>query len=513
MNAPSQPICRPRLRLDGMTKAFYGVPVVHDVSFGVDAGEVLGLVGENGSGKSTTMNIVAGVLPADRGRMALDGETYTPASRRDADAAGVAFIQQELNVFPNLTVAENLFLCRSPRAIPNLPLISRAKRRERAFELLARVNLVVDPNTPASHLSIGEQQLLEIAAALECDARVMIFDEPTTSLTPRETARLFDLIAQLKTRQVAIIYISHTLEDVLRLSDRIVVMRDGRVVHQTRRTGASAEELVIAMVGRDLQALYPERRPRARAEVPLLRVDGVSEPGLLEDISFVVDPGEIVGISGLMGSGRTELARVLFGLDRHAKGVIQIAGNRLSTGDLRARLKAGMAFVTEDRGVEGLMMDATVLENLALAALPAYAGRGQAVDETRLMRSVTAVAEQLQLKGGASCTAVARTLSGGNQQKIVIGRWLMRNPRLLILDEPTRGVDVGAKAEIYRLLVTLADENGMAVLIISSEFEELIGLCDRILTLRLGRIQAEFDRANFSNSALLRAAFGQGGTA
>jgi len=500
----------PRLRIEGLTKSFFGVRVLDEISFDAHAGEVLGVVGENGSGKSTTMNILAGVLSRDSGSILFDGAPYSPRSRRESDAAGVAFIQQELNIFPNLSVAENLFLGRSPRLIEALPIISRAKMRAQAHELLRAVDLDVNPSVPASHLSAGERQLLEIARGLSTDARAMIFDEPTTSLTRWESRRLFEIIGRLRERGVAIIYISHTLEDVLHLSDRIMVMRDGQLTMSALRADVTADSLVVAMVGRSIETLFPVRPPRPPVSSDALQIEGVGEPGVVDDITFRVGKGEIVGLAGLMGSGRSELAHILFGLDRHSSGTVRVDGQALLSGDLKARIAAGVAFLTEDRRNDGLMMDASVAQNLALAALPLFARRADGrIREKRLEDSIQALAKRLNVKSGNLRSSPVRTLSGGNQQKVVLGRWLLRDLALFILDEPTRGVDVGAKEEIYRLLAHMAD-SGMGILVISSEIEELTGLCDRILVMRRGRLQAEFNRAGFDCETILKAAFGQG---
>lgn len=492
-----------------MNKSFSGVRVLHDVGFEAYPGQVLGLVGENGSGKSTTMNILAGVLERDSGTVLLDSASYSPRNRREADAAGVAFIQQELNIFPNLTVAENMFLNRLPRLLDAVPILSSKKMRARARELLREVDLDVDPGALAGTLSAGERQLLEIARGLSSDARVMILDEPTTSLTQREIERLFEIISRLRTRGVAIIFISHALQDVLQLSDRIVVMRDGQVTLRTENAGMSAHDLVEAMVGRSIEALFPSRAPKTGATPTVLEVVDLAASGTLEGISLQVREGEIVGIAGLMGSGRTELARTLFGLDPHDSGIVRVAGRTLASADLPARFAAGVAFLTEDRRHEGLLMEANVAENMALAALPMFAkGIGRRIHDKGLATSVQDLAQRLRLKSGNIFKTPVRTLSGGNQQKVLLGRWLLRGPKLFLLDEPTRGVDVGAKEEIYRVLAELAD-SGMGILLISSELEELIGLSDRIVVMRRGRLSGQFERAEFDQQQILQKAFGQ----
>lgn len=502
-----------RLRVASLRKSFSGVRVLHDVSFEAYTGRILGIVGENGSGKSTTLNILTGVLVRDRGSIFLDGESFNPASRRDSDAAGIAFIQQELNIFPNLSVAENLFLVRSPRHVASLPFISRGQMHSRAQALLRSVDLAVAPDAPASTLSAGERQLLEIARGLSVDARVFILDEPTSSLTMRECVKLFDIIRRLAKRGVAIIYVSHNLDHVLDLANDVLVLRDGRVTLRGTTAELNARDLVLAMVGRSIEALFPARDPTRRHSRPRLEVVGLNEPGMFQNINLQVTEGEIVGIAGLMGSGRSELARAVFGLDRYSAGVVRVEGQPLKSRDVRNRIAAGVAFLTEDRRHEGLMLEASVAENMAIAALPLFASSPRGfIRQQELLQSIQVTGTRLRLKSDDVRTTPVRTLSGGNQQKVVLGRWLLRKPRVFILDEPTRGVDVGAKEEIYRQLAQMASE-GMGILIISSEFEELIGLCDRILVMRRGEICAEFAHEHFDRETILRAAFGQGAAA
>jgi ABC-type sugar transport system ATPase subunit len=502
-----------RLAVSSLGKAFFGIQVLHDITFEAHAGCVLGIVGENGSGKSTTMNLITGVLPRDNGSVALNGEIFEPRSPREAGAAGIAFIQQELNVFPNLSVAENLFLADTPRYVASLPFISRRRMHARAQELLDLVDLPVSPRALAGTLSTGERQLLEIARGLSGNAQVFILDEPTSSLTGREAARLFDIIRRLQQRGVAILYISHNLEDVLQLSSDVMVMRDGRVTLRAASAGLLPKDLVLAMVGRSIEALFPVRVASPTVVAPALEIGELGEPGVLENINLRLRPGEIVGIAGLMGSGRSELARMAFGLDKHSTGFVRSGGKDLPSGDVRARVAADMAFLTEDRRNDGLMSDATVADNMALAALPMFSSRhGGRVNSNKLMQAMRELGQRLNLKSGDIGTATVRTLSGGNQQKVVLGRWLLRQPKVFILDEPTRGVDVGAKEEIYRLLVQLAD-SGMAILVISSELEELLGLCDRILVMCRGEFTDEYDRVDFDREQILRSAFGQASAA
>lgn len=501
-----------RLRVDSLTKSFFGARALDNVSFEAYAGEVLGLVGENGSGKSTTMNILAGVCRRDAGEILLDGAPYNPKTRQESESMGVAFIQQELNIFPNLTIGENILLGRSPRILKGFPVISRAKANARARELLHLVDLAVNPCELAGSLSSGERQLLEVARALSTDARVVIFDEPTTSLTKPETERLFDIVRRLRARQVAVIFISHVLQDVLSLSERVVVLRDGKVTRRFEGRGVTSQELVVAMVGRSIETLFPERTwLRAADSCPVLEATGVGEPSVVESISLTVGKGEIVGLSGLMGSGRSELARILFGLDPHRFGAVRLHGHPLKAGDTHARLSGGMAFLTEDRRFDGLMMEASIADNVSLGALPMYTRPSGVVAAEELLGAAQPLLKSLNTKYGDLRMPV-RSLSGGNQQKVLLVRWLLRKPTVFILDEPTRGVDVGAKEDIYRLLSELA-ANGMSILMISSELEELMGLCDRILVMNQGRIHAQFERPHFTAEGLLKAAFGQIGAA
>lgn len=500
----------PRLQVRELAKSFLGVRVLHEVSFDAHGGRVLGVVGENGSGKSTTMNVLSGIFPRDSGEVILDGKPFTPASRRESDAAGVAFIQQELNVFPNLSIAENIFLARAPRRHAALPFLARRQMHDRALVLLERVDLDVPPNMLAGSLSAGERQLLEIARGLSFEARVLILDEPTSSLTAVEAERLFGIVRRLRNNGVAILFISHDLDQVLAACDDIVVMRDGRVTLTGAASSLTMHDLVLAMVGRSIESQFPAR-PIPPASAPLvLEVTALSEPGMLRNIDLHVAEGEIVGIAGLMGSGRTELARALFGLDPHTEGKVSVAGQCLRAGDVAARLRARVAFLTEDRRQQGLLLEASVGDNMALAALDRFASRPWCVlQRAALDAAIKTVAANLNLKSGDVHTTAVRTLSGGNQQKVVLGRWLLCRPRLFILDEPTRGIDVGAKQDIYRLLTEMAGE-GMGILMISSEIEELLGVCDRIVVMRRGELTATFDRALFERAAILRAAFGQG---
>jgi ribose transport system ATP-binding protein len=494
------------LEVDGIGKAFFGVPVLSDVSFVLRRGAVLGLVGENGAGKSTLMNVLGGVLTPETGQMRLNGEPYTPTGPRDAAARGIAFIHQELNVFPNLSITDNLFVTGYPRSRVR-PLLARRRARQTARELLAEVGLARSPDTLVELLPPGERQLVEIAKAVAGRAEVVIFDEPTTSLTARESARLFALIGELTARGTAVVYISHILEDVARLADDVLVLRDGQVV----AGGPSAEmppaRMIAHMVGRSLESLYPERTSRVGDEVALA-VRRVTQPGVVADVDLEVRRGEVVGIFGLMGAGRTELARIVFGLDPRAAGSVLVRGREVPPDDPRAAVRAGIAFVTEDRRQEGLLMDFPVSDNILLATLRRFARRLGRVDTRRARAAAEEVAGRLQLRSSGLHRQPVRSLSGGNQQKAVIAKWLLTEPAVFVLDEPTRGIDVGAKQEVYRVIDELA-AHGAGVLVISSELPEVKGICDRVLVMRRGEVVGEFTPAD-DDEVVLRAAFGEG---
>lgn len=497
------------LEYENVRKSFFGVEVLHGIGFTLEAGRVLGLVGENGSGKSTAMNILGGVHPMNSGAIRIDGRPYAPRRPRDAQDAGIAFIHQELNLFENLSIEENLFVGGFPRRGRLLPLIDRADIRTRTRAALEAVDLEHAPSTPVMRLSQGERQLVEIAKALNADAKIIIFDEPTTSLTRRETERLFEIIGRLRARGIAMIYISHILGDVLTLCDDVVVLRDGAVVGGGPAEEMTVERMISAMVGRKIDQLFPPRHTAPSAD-PVLEVEGLSEPGIVKDIGFTLHRGEVLGVSGLMGSGRSELARILFGLDPHATGRIRLDGAPLDRPTPAICMNRGMAFLTEDRRAEGLLMEASITDNVALPSLnDRAAGWLRLIQRTRLGDDVHRAADEVRINRTDYEGTLVRTLSGGNQQKVVLAKWLMRAPSVFILDEPTRGIDVGAKFEIYKLINDLVGA-GAGVLFISSEMEELIGMCDRILVMAHGEIRGVHNHADFDGERLLESAMWHG---
>ena len=491
MSRPAASAGDPLLELLGIEKGFFGVPVLEGVSLSLGRGRVLGLVGENGAGKSTLLNVLGGVHPPERGSMRLAGEPYAPASPSEATARGVAFVHQELNLFANLSVAENVFLHALPR---RGPFLDRGRLWARTSDLLREVGLDTPPAALVEELAPGERQLVEIVKALAIDARVVILDEPTTSLSAPELERLFAIVDRLRAQGRGVVYVSHALGDVMRLADDVLVLRDGAVVGRGPRAQFDEARLVSLMVGREIETVFPVRRGAPIDEVAL-EARGASSGGRVRDLRFTLRRGEVLGLAGLMGAGRTEALRALFGLDALSSGEVLVGGQPVAPSP-RAAIDRGVALVTEDRRDDGLVLDATAAFNLALVALPSLSSRGQ-LRPARVAQAAAAQAAAVRLESATGLAAPARSLSGGNQQKVVIGKWLMAKPGVFLLDEPTRGIDVGAKQQVYGLIADLAD-SGAAVLVASSEIEELLGLCDRILVMRRGKIVARFSRPGLS---------------
>ncbi len=493
------------LQFKDIHKSFFGVPVLKAIDLDIERGTTVGLVGENGAGKSTLMNILGGVVPPTSGQMLLNGEAYRPHDPKVADEAGIAFIHQELNLFTNLTIAENFFINDFPTT-GGLPLLNRRDLSNRAREFLGQVDLEVSPDMRVERLTPGERQLVEVAKALSMDAGIIIFDEPTTSLTARETERLFELIGRLHDDGKTIIYISHILGDVMRISDAIAVLRDGSLVTHGPKDEFTVDRMISSMVGRDIENLYPERSAPPTEDL-MLEVRNLSKAGISHQIDLQLHKGEVLGVFGLMGSGRSELAQIIFGLEDFDEGEVLIDGQPVKQLSPGSNIRGGMAFVTENRREEGLMMEAMVSDNLSLAALPEYTSRWvKRIKTSQVAKAVKETVEVLSIKVNDAFRNEAKGLSGGNQQKVVLGKWLMTEPSILIIDEPTRGVDVGAKYEIYEIIDQIA-ARGTAVLFISSEIEELTGMCDRILVMGQGEVLGAFDRADFDQEAILRTAF------
>ena len=493
------------LSVTGIGKV-YAEPVLADVTLALHAGEVLALTGENGAGKSTLSKIIGGLVAPSAGSMRLAGADYAPKSRRDAEALGVRMVMQELNLLPTLTVAENLFFDRLPRrGLRVAGWIDRARLREDARRAMARVGLdAIDPDTPVGALGIGHQQMVEIARNLIDDTRVLIFDEPTAMLTAREVDLLFEQIDRLKASGVAIVYISHRLEELARVAQRVAVLRDGRLVEVNRMQNVTSERLVTLMVGRELGERIDLGERRIGA--PLLKVEGLARGSAVRDVSFEVREGEIFGLSGLIGAGRTELMRLIYGADRAQRGTVSV-GRPLAQAAIASPADAvrhGIALITEDRKGEGLLLPHSISANVSLGNMSSVARWG--VVEARRERALARrQMDALRVRAHSPEQPVGE-LSGGNQQKVVIGRWLARRADVLLFDEPTRGIDVGAKFDIYMLLGALARE-GRAIVVVSSDLRELMLICDRIGVMSAGRLTGIFARDAWTQDALLAAAF------
>ena len=496
----------PILQLSGICKRFPGVVALDNLSLTVDRGEVVALIGENGAGKSTLMKVLGGVYRPDAGQIIIDGQPQTIRGVADAVKLGVGFVHQELNVLPNLDVAGNMFLGREPLWAGPLRLIDRDRIRRDSEPHLRRLGLNVSPSTPLARLSLAQQQMVEIAKALSQNARILILDEPTSSLTASETDRLLATIKELRDQGVGVIYISHRLGEINRVADRVVALRDGKNVGSLDRSEISHDRMVRLMVGRELKNFYVPGSASAKAkrlEVRNLRT--AQRPNCA--VSFEADAGEILGFAGLVGAGRSELFQAIFGVDAIKEGQILLDGQPLSIRSPRDAINAGIYLAPEDRRRTGLIVDMTIRDNVSLPAL----WRNSKLALVRSRREASVATEQVQslkVKTPSIDTKVMN-LSGGNQQKVVLGKWLALKPRVLIVDEPTRGIDVGAKAEIYRLLRELAD-HGVAVVAISSDMEEVLNISDRVAVMHEGCITGILPREQCSEQAVMALAFGSG---
>lgn len=507
MTTPSEAVpAPPLLEACGIVKTFPGVRALGGVSCRLERGEVLAIMGENGAGKSTLMKILAGVQCPDDGQLKMEGKTVRISSVPDALRHGIALIHQELNLASNLSVGANLFLGREPS---RRGFIDEAAVRREAMKYLAMVGLDIDPATLVEELSIGRQQMVEIAKALSINARVLIMDEPTSSLSAREADALFSVIHALRDRGVGIVYISHRLAEVKALADRVTVLRDGENAGELRREEITHDRMVSLMVGRDLSSFYA-RTENATGEFILEARELRTPAHPARTLNFSLRRGEIVGLAGLVGSGRTEVLTTLFGATPAVGGEIHVAGKAVTLDTPRTAVQQGLALAPEDRKQHGLILEMTVRENLSLATLERKASRGfvNLPAEVGLCQDMIA---RLRVKTPGP-EQVARYLSGGNQQKVVLGKWLAMDPRILLLDEPTRGIDVGAKHEIYALMESLARQ-GMAILFVSSEMEEMLGMADRVLVMHEGHLAGELSRAELSEEALMRLATGQSSAA
>lgn len=496
------PAHTPLLVVDGATKFFGPVKALINGSITLFAGEAHALLGENGAGKSTLVKILAGVHQADGGHVTINGEPVHFSSPIAAREAGISVIYQEPNLFPDLSIAENIFMGRHP--LRSGKRIDRAEMMRRADEVFARLGVPLSPGRLARGLSVADQQIVEIAKAISFNAKIIIMDEPTAALTDVEVQRLFDVVKTLRAEGAGVMFISHRLEEVFEMCQRVTIMRDGAFVRTASIDEITIDDVIFSMVGRDIVSLYGEHQ--RTPGISVLDVEHLTREGVFTDISFNVRAGEIVALAGLVGAGRTEVARGIFGIDKVDAGTVSIAGHKLKSGSPIQAMSAGIGFVPEDRRQQGLVMQMSIEGNAALASINALSRFG-IIRKSAERKLASEWAARLQLKFGRFANPVM-TLSGGNQQKIVLAKWLARKPRLLIIDEPTRGIDIGTKSEVHRLLGELV-EQGIAVLMISSEMPEVLGVADRILVLHEGRLVAEFSREEADEASIMRAAAGQ----
>jgi ABC-type sugar transport system ATPase subunit len=489
------------VELKGVGKRFGGVQALAGVDLAIARGSIHALVGENGAGKSTLGKLVAGVHAPDEGDIWIDGRKVEYRSPRDALEDGVTMIAQEPTLVPRRSVLENVFLGIEPR---RGAFVDERDMRRRFEELARDIGFTLSPAAPAGSLRVADQQKVEILRSLARNARLIVMDEPTAALTADEAERLFGIVRRLRERGTTVVYVSHFLTEVLALVDTVTVLRDGRLVRTAPAERETASSLVSAMLGRSMELTFADKEPPLPDAPVVLSVRGLTRPGVVEDVSFEIHAGEIVGLAGLIGSGRSEVARAIFGADR-ASGEVLLDGRPLSVRSPRDAIEAGIAMLPEDRKYQGLLMQRSIVENVSLPHLRTVSAGG-VLAGGRERRTVADLLKRLDVRAKGPGARVA-TLSGGNQQKVLFGKWLFRRPQVLLADEPTRGVDVGAKRSIYDLIRSLA-KDGMAVLLISSEHEEVLGLAHRVLVMRGGRVVAELDDDSMSEDAVMRAAFG-----
>jgi rhamnose transport system ATP-binding protein len=489
----------PVLELRGVSKSFGAVVALRRADLTLRVGSIHAVVGENGAGKSTLVKIMAGLYQRDAGSMEMDGNPVAFRTTADAKAAGIAVIYQEPTLFPDLSVTENVFMGRQP--LGRFRMIDRAAMRAEVVRLLDRLGVPIDPDRPAEGLSIADQQIIEIAKAISLDARVLIMDEPTAALSGVEVDRLFAVARSLRDEGRALMFISHRFNEVFDLCDTITVMRDGSYISTAAIADTSVAEIVRLMVGREVNELFP--KTVVPIGDPVLEVSHLTRAGVFSDISFMVRQGEIVALAGLVGAGRSEVARAIFGVDPYTSGTVTVRGKKLSTHSTTTAMAAGIALVPEDRRKQGLIMNASVSTNVTDAIRATLTRLGIVTKRTE-NSFAQGWARRLEVKT-SSLDAVAATLSGGNQQKVVLAKWLASNPKVLIIDEPTRGIDVGTKAEVHRMMCELAGQ-GMAILMISSELPEVLGMADRVLVMREGRLTAEIPRDKATPETVMFAA-------
>ena len=488
------------LQMKHITKRFPGVLALNDVQFSLRRGEVHALLGENGAGKSTLMKILSGVYQPDEGEIIFEDKPVSFSDPLSAQNVGITIIHQEFNLFPELTVEENIFIGRE-FCKKNRWRLDEKQQRQATIEILQKLNLAIKPDTLVADLTVAQQQMVEIAKAISVNARILIMDEPTAALTETEIESLFRVTRLLKEQGTGIVYISHRLEELALIADRATVMRDGQYISTVDYECVKISDLIAMMVGRDLGNIYP-RREALQQRIPVLEVNGLTRKGVLNDINFTLYRGEILGFAGLMGAGRTELARAIFGADSIDSGTLKLNGKETVIKDISDAIQQGISYLTEDRKKEGLALNLSVERNIMLGNYPEYSDRFGNVDSRRCQQTSEEQVKALRIKT-PNLEQAALNLSGGNQQKIIIARWVCKDTDILIFDEPTRGIDVGAKLEIYELMNRLVAK-GKSIIMISSELPEVLGMCDRILVMRSGRITGDLSAKEATQEKIMQ---------
>ncbi|WP_407290604.1 sugar ABC transporter ATP-binding protein [Escherichia coli] len=488
------------LQMKHITKRFPGVLALNDVQFSLRRGEVHALLGENGAGKSTLMKILSGVYQPDEGEIIFEDKPVSFSDPLSAQNVGITIIHQEFNLFPELTVEENIFIGRE-FCKKNRWRLDEKQQRQATIEILQKLNLAIKPDTLVADLTVAQQQMVEIAKAISVNARILIMDEPTAALTETEIESLFRVTRLLKEQGTGIVYISHRLEELALIADRATVMRDGQYISTVDYECVKISDLIAMMVGRDLGNIYP-RREALQQRIPVLEVNGLTRKGVLNDINFTLYRGEILGFAGLMGAGRTELARAIFGADSIDSGTLKLNGKETVIKDISDAIQQGISYLTEDRKKEGLALNLSVERNIMLGNYPEYSDCFGNVDSRRCQQTSEEQVKALRIKT-PNLEQAALNLSGGNQQKIIIARWVCKDTDILIFDEPTRGIDVGAKLEIYELMNRLVAK-GKSIIMISSELPEVLGMCDRILVMRSGRITGELSAKEATQEKIMQ---------
>ncbi|ELH9333442.1 sugar ABC transporter ATP-binding protein [Escherichia coli] len=488
------------LQMKHITKRFPGVLALNDVQFTLRRGEVHALLGENGAGKSTLMKILSGVYQPDEGEIIFEDKPVSFSDPLSAQNVGITIIHQEFNLFPELTVEENIFIGRE-FCKKNRWRLDEKQQRQATIEILQKLNLAIKPDTLVADLTVAQQQMVEIAKAISVNARILIMDEPTAALTETEIESLFRVTRLLKEQGTGIVYISHRLEELALIADRATVMRDGQYISTVDYECVKISDLIAMMVGRDLGNIYP-RREALQQRIPVLKVNGLTRKGVLNDINFTLYRGEILGFAGLMGAGRTELARAIFGADSIDSGTLKLNGKETVIKDISDAIQQGISYLTEDRKKEGLALNLSVERNIMLGNYPEYSDRFGNVDSRRCQQTSEEQVKALRIKT-PNLEQAALNLSGGNQQKIIIARWVCKDTDILIFDEPTRGIDVGAKLEIYELMNRLVAK-GKSIIMVSSELPEVLGMCDRILVMRSGRITGELSAKEATQEKIMQ---------